>query len=99
MHAFIGEEFNDVPLFSFHDFDTFCLMDLFLPAKFARWPISTIVPFAYRNRGCSDHFLVMHFVNGWLWKKIRVNIEHPVPKVNENQIKVRKEGIAFPNQR
>jgi hypothetical protein len=35
-HAFIGLEFNGVELFNFHDFDTFCLMDLLLPAKFAR---------------------------------------------------------------
>jgi hypothetical protein len=35
-HAFIGAEFDDVALFNFHDFGTFCPMDSLLPAKFAR---------------------------------------------------------------
>jgi hypothetical protein len=35
-HAFIGEEFNDIALFNFHDFDTFCPMNPLLLAKFAR---------------------------------------------------------------
>jgi hypothetical protein len=35
-HTFIGEEFDDMALFNFHDFDTFCPMDPLLLAKFAR---------------------------------------------------------------
>jgi hypothetical protein len=35
-HAFIGEESDDIALFNFHDFDTFCPMDPLLLAKFAR---------------------------------------------------------------
>jgi hypothetical protein len=35
-HAFIGEEFDDIALFNFHDFDTFCPMDQLLLGKFAR---------------------------------------------------------------
>jgi hypothetical protein len=35
-HAFIRKEFDDMALFNFHDFDTFCPMDLLLPAKFAQ---------------------------------------------------------------
>jgi hypothetical protein len=37
-HAFIGEEFDDVALFNFHDFDfdAFCPIDPLLPAKLAR---------------------------------------------------------------
>jgi hypothetical protein len=34
-HAFIGEAFDDMELFSFHDFDTFCSMNPLLLAKFA----------------------------------------------------------------
>jgi hypothetical protein len=34
-YASIGKEFDDVTLFSFHDFDTFCPIDPLLPAKFA----------------------------------------------------------------
>jgi hypothetical protein len=63
-HAFIGKEFENVALFNFHDFDICCLMDQLLPAKFAQWPISTAVLFTYRNRRCSGHFHVTHFVNG-----------------------------------
>jgi hypothetical protein len=35
-HAFIREEFDDIALFNFHDFDTFCPMNSLLLAKFAR---------------------------------------------------------------
>jgi hypothetical protein len=35
-HSFIGEEFDDMALFKFHDFDTFCPMNPLLLAKFAR---------------------------------------------------------------
>jgi hypothetical protein len=35
-HAFIGEEFDGVALFKFHDFDTFCPVNPLLLAKFAR---------------------------------------------------------------
>jgi hypothetical protein len=35
-HAFIGEESDDIALFKFHDFDTFCPMNPLLLAKFAR---------------------------------------------------------------
>jgi hypothetical protein len=35
-YAFIGEEFDDIALFNFHIFDTFCPMNLLLLAKFAR---------------------------------------------------------------
>jgi hypothetical protein len=34
-HAFIGEEFDDIALFNFHGFDTFCPMNPLLLAKFA----------------------------------------------------------------
>jgi hypothetical protein len=35
-HAFIGEEFDDMVLFNFYDFDSFCPMNPLLVAKFAR---------------------------------------------------------------
>jgi hypothetical protein len=35
-HAFIGEEFDDIALFKFHDFGTFRPMNPLLLAKFAR---------------------------------------------------------------
>jgi hypothetical protein len=35
-HAFIGEEFNDIALFTFHGFDTKCPMNPLLLAKLAR---------------------------------------------------------------
>jgi hypothetical protein len=35
-HAFIGEEFDDIAMFNFHDFDTFCPMNPLLLAIFAR---------------------------------------------------------------
>jgi hypothetical protein len=35
-HAFIREEFDDIALFRFHDFDTFCPLNPLLLAKFAR---------------------------------------------------------------
>jgi hypothetical protein len=35
-HAFIGEEFDDMALFNFHDFDTSCPMNPLWFTKFAR---------------------------------------------------------------
>jgi hypothetical protein len=35
-HAFIGEEFDDMAMFNFNDFDPFCPMNPLLVAKFAR---------------------------------------------------------------
>jgi hypothetical protein len=35
-HAFIAEEFDDIALFNFYDFDPFCPMNPLLLAKFAR---------------------------------------------------------------
>jgi hypothetical protein len=35
-YAFIGEEFDDIALFNFHDFDTFCPMNPLVLGKFAR---------------------------------------------------------------
>jgi hypothetical protein len=35
-HTFITEEFDDIVLLNFHDFDSFCLMDPPLPARFPR---------------------------------------------------------------
>jgi hypothetical protein len=63
--TFIAAEFDNVALFNFHDFDAFCPMDQLLPTKFVRRLISTVVLFTHRNCGCSDHFHVTYFVNGW----------------------------------
>jgi hypothetical protein len=35
-HAFIGEEFDDIASFNFHDYDTFCPMNQSLLAKCAQ---------------------------------------------------------------
>jgi hypothetical protein len=35
-HAFMAEEFDNMALFNFHDFDTFCPMNPLSLAKFAR---------------------------------------------------------------
>jgi hypothetical protein len=35
-HAFIGEEFNNVVVFNFHDFDTLVRWTSFCPPNFAR---------------------------------------------------------------
>jgi hypothetical protein len=56
-HASIGEEFDKVTLFNFHDFDPFCPMDPLLRAKLAERPISTVLLFTHRNRGCIDHLM------------------------------------------
>jgi hypothetical protein len=43
-YAFIGEEFDDITLFNFHHFGTFCHEPTLL-AKLPRWPVSTVFPF------------------------------------------------------
>jgi hypothetical protein len=63
-HAFNGEEFDELALFNFHDLDTLCPMNPLLLAKGSRRPISTVGLCIHTNRGCTDHFHVMHFVNG-----------------------------------
>jgi hypothetical protein len=75
-HACIEQEFDDVTLFNFHDFDTFHPMDPLLPAKFARWPISRVALFTPRN------LVMVISMSRISWiaihgRRVRVNLEHP----------------------